>query len=124
MTHKEQFPEELHISFQHAFNRHDLESIVALYELDAVLVRVDGPVRGTDAIREAYRGVFAIYPKIDLQTLGVTRVGELAMLHGKWTLRGTGPDGSSICREGRNTETVRLQTDGCWLFVIDNPYMP
>src|ERR1700676_182762 len=41
--------------FQDAFNRHDLDSIVALYEADAVLARSDGPVRGTDAIREAYR---------------------------------------------------------------------
>ena len=48
-------PEQLHRSFQGTFNRHDLASIVALYEPDAVLARLAGPVRGTDAIREAYR---------------------------------------------------------------------
>ena len=37
-------PEQLHISFQDAFNSHDLDSIVALYELGAVLASVDGPV--------------------------------------------------------------------------------
>jgi hypothetical protein len=46
-------PEQLHVSFQDAFNRHDLDSIVALYERDAVLARFDGPVQGRDAIREA-----------------------------------------------------------------------
>jgi uncharacterized protein (TIGR02246 family) len=117
-------PEQLHSSFQDAFNRHDLDSIVALYEPDAVLAGFDRPVQGTDAIREAYRGFFAMHPTIDLRTLGVNRAGDLAMLHGRWIMHGTGPDGSQIRREGRNTETARLQPDGRWLFVIDNPSVP
>ena len=117
-------PEQLHIDFQNAFNRHDLDSIVALYEPGAVLASVGGDVQGTDAIREAYRGFLDMRPTIDLQTLGVNRAGDLAMLHGKWILHGTGPDGGQIRREGRNTETVRLQPNGRWLFVIDNPSVP
>lgn len=117
-------PEQLHIRFQDAFNRHDLDSMVALYEPEAVLARFDGSVRGTDAIREAYRDYLAMRPTIDVQTLGVHRAGDLAMLHGKWILHGTGPDGGHIRREGWNTETARLQPDGRWLFVIDNPYAP
>jgi ketosteroid isomerase-like protein len=117
-------PEQLHIRFQDAFNRHDLDSIVALYEPGAVLARFGGPVRGTDAIRQAYRDALAMRPTIDVQTLGVNRAGDLAMLHGKWILDGTGPDGVQIHREGRNTETARLQPDGRWLFVIDNPSAP
>jgi uncharacterized protein (TIGR02246 family) len=117
-------PEQLHSSFQDAFNRHDLDSIVALYEPDAVLASVGEPVRGIDAIRDAYRGFLAMRPTMDLRTLGVNRAGNLAMLHGKWILHGTGPDGAQIRREGRNTETARLQPDGRWLFVIDNPSVP
>src|SRR5262249_4587472 len=117
-------PEQLHIRFQDAFNRHDLDSIVALYEPGAVLAGLDGPAQGTDAIREAYRGFLAMRPTIHLQTLGVNRAGDLAMLHGRWILHGTGPDGVQICREGRNAETARLQPDGRWLFVIDNPSIP
>jgi ketosteroid isomerase-like protein len=117
-------PEQLHSSFQDAFNRHDLDSIVELYEPGAVLAGFDRPVRGIDAIREAYRGFFAMRPTIEVQTLGVNRVGDLAMLHGKWILLGTGPDGGQIRREGRNTETARLQPNGRWLFVIDNPSVP
>jgi ketosteroid isomerase-like protein len=117
-------PEQLHIRFQDAFNRHDLDSIVALYEPGAVLARFDGPVQGTDAIRAAYRVSLSVRPTIDVQTLGVNRAGDLAMLHGKWILHATGPDGDQIHREGRNTETARLQPDGRWLFVIDNPSIP
>lgn len=117
-------PEQLHRAFQDAFNRHDLESIVALYEPGAVLASVGGPVQGTDAIRERYRGALATRPSIKVRTLGVSVTGNLAMLHGKWVLRETGPDGSQVRREGRNTETARRQQDGRWLFVIDNPAVP
>jgi uncharacterized protein (TIGR02246 family) len=117
-------PEQLHIDFQNAFNRNDLDSIVALYEPDAVLAGGEGPRRGRDAIREAYRSILEMSPTIGVQTLGMNRAGDLAMLHGKWVLHGIGPDGGKIRREGRNTETVRLQADGRWLFVIDNPSVP
>lgn len=111
----------MHRRFQEAFNRHDLDAIAALYEPGAVLISGGRIVEGIDAIREAYRGILASWPIIDLQTLGVHCAGELGMLHGKWSLQGTGPDGAPVRREGRNTETVRLQPDGRWLFVIDNP---
>ena len=117
-------PGQLHRAFQDAFNSHDLESIVALYEPGAVLAGVDGPTQGTDAIRERYRRTLATLPVIEVQTLGVNVAGDLALLHGKWILRATGPDGTQIRREGRNTETARRQPDGRWLFVIDNPSVP
>jgi uncharacterized protein (TIGR02246 family) len=113
-------PPHLHAVFQDAFNRHDLEAIVALYEPGATLVTRDGPAQGTAAIREAYRGFLATGPTIDLQTLAVNRSGDLAMLHGKWVVRRPGQTSS----EGRNAETARLQADGRWLFVIDDPSVP
>jgi uncharacterized protein (TIGR02246 family) len=117
-------PEQLHRDFQDAFNRHDLESIVALYEPGAVLVTSNGPAQGAEAIREAYRHYFGLQPTITLETLGVNLSGNIAMLHGKWVLEGTRPDGTQIRSEGRNTETVRRQPDGRWLFLIDNPSVP
>ena len=92
-------PDHLHINFQQAFNRADLDAIVALYEPGAVLVSGDGPAQGRDAIREVYRRVLAMRPTILVQTLAVNRAGDLAMLHGKWILDGTAPDGGPIRRE-------------------------
>jgi len=46
-----------------------------------------------------------------VQTLAVYRVGDLAMLHGKWILHETVPPGD-IATEGRTTETARRQPDG------------
>jgi uncharacterized protein (TIGR02246 family) len=117
-------PEQLHRAFQDAFNRQDLESIVALYEPGAVLASLNQPAQGTDAIRERYRGVLATHPSIDVRTLSVDVAGNLAMLHGKWSLLETGSDGRQLRREGRNAEIARQQADGRWLFVIDTPSVP
>jgi uncharacterized protein (TIGR02246 family) len=117
-------PEQLHQAFEDAFNSHDVDAIVALYEPDAVMVNANGALYGIDAIRELYRRALATRPRIELHTLGVHRAGDLAMLHGKWTVREIAPDGAAIRREGRNTEVARLQPDGRWLFVIDQPSVP
>jgi uncharacterized protein (TIGR02246 family) len=115
-------PDNLHRDFQTAFNRHDVDAVMKLYEEDAVLVRGGGHTRGKDAIRQAYLEVFAKHPAIELTTLAVHQAGSLAMLFGRWTLRETDANGGTIQRDGKNTEVVRLQPDGRWLFVIDNPY--
>ena len=120
----EQKPGQVHENFVEAFNRHDLDAIAALYEPEAVMVSSAGPVRGIAAIREIYRAVFALRPTIELRTLGAHQTGDLALLHGKWIWRGVGPDGVEVRREGYNTETVRRQPDGRWLFAIDNPSAP
>jgi uncharacterized protein (TIGR02246 family) len=118
-------PEEIHRRFEEAFNRHDLEAVIALYEPHAVLLTNDGPAHGLEAIREAYRRSFAVCPTIAVRTLAAVQSEDgLALLHGKWSLDGNGPDGAEIHTEGRNTELVRRQPDGRWRFVIDNPSVP
>ena len=115
-------PEHLHTRFRAAFNRHDLDEVVSLYEVDAVLIGSGSPAVGQAGIRAVYQRVFAAQPTIELETLGVNRVADLAMLHGKWRIRNAGSEAQTI--EGRSTEVARLQPDGRWLFVIDNPFVP
>lgn len=117
-------PELVHRAFQDAFNRHDLTAIVSLYEPDAVMVGPSGPVQGVGAVEERYRNFFTAKPTIEIETIAITRAGNLALLHGRWKLRGSRPDGAAFQSEGRNSEVVRQQADGRWLFVIDNASVP
>jgi uncharacterized protein (TIGR02246 family) len=119
-------PVSLHAAFEAAFNSADLEALTALYEPGAVLAsQQGGPFHGLDAIREAYRGFLAMKSDIHVETLGMLETGEgLALLHGRWTRKGTDADGAELRWEGRNTEVVRRQPDGRWLFLIDNPSAP
>jgi ketosteroid isomerase-like protein len=57
-----------------------------------------------------------------LETKSAIRSGDLALLHCRWALSGTGPDGSPLNLSGTTADVVRRQADGTWLFAIDNPW--
>jgi len=61
-------------------------------------------------------------PHITLATRDVLRSGQLAMLRSSWEMTFTGPDGQAAHIAHRSAEVVRLQKDGRWLYVIDNPF--
>ncbi len=49
----------------------------------------------------------------------------LAVLQGGWVVESaTGIGAELMIRRGLTTEVVRIQPDGRWLFVIDNPHPP
>ena len=79
--------------------------------------------RGHDQIRTALAQYMAAGRSIEMETTLVLDTGEgLAMLNGKWRLNGIGPDGAPIEMNGSNSEVVRRQPDGRWLFLVDNPF--
>jgi uncharacterized protein (TIGR02246 family) len=118
-------PREIHAAFENAFNSGDLDAVVALYEKDAVLVAELGrTITGRGAIREAYQGHLAMRSSMTLETLAAFECDGLALLHGRWSRKGKGSDGAKIHMTGRNSEVVRRQPDGTWLFIIDNPFTP
>ena len=116
-------PEDLHHLFVAAFNAADTDALIALYETGAVLAaQPDASVAGTDAIRLGLDAFLSMKGRIVIETARVIPAGDVALLHGKWSLKGTGPDGAPVTMEGRNTEVARRQADGTWRFVIDNPF--
>jgi ketosteroid isomerase-like protein len=114
-------PDALHTAFQEAFNRHDLDAVVSFYEPTAVLFSSGAVVEGAQRIRDFYRRLFELKPHLTLRTLKSFRSGELALLHGEWSWRATNADGNQMARQGRSVEVVRLQPDGRWQYVIDDP---
>ena len=118
-------PMEIHAAFENAFNSGDLDGLVALYEKNALLVAEPSrTVIGHGPIREAYQGFLALRAKMTLETVSAFESDGLALLYGRWSLQGKGPDGADIQMTGRNSEVVRRQPDGTWLFIIDNPFTP
>ena len=105
-----------------ALNTGDLEAAVACYEPDASFVVEPGKVvTGHAAIREVLESWLALKPKLTIEANAV-QSGDVALLRSKWTLKGTGSDdGKPVEMSGNGTEVVRRQTDGSWLFIIDNP---
>ncbi len=106
-----------------AVNAGDIDAALALYEPGATFVAEPGKsVTGTPAIREEITGFMAMNPTMTIEVPIVVESGDTALLHSRWTLKGTGPDGSPVEMEMQGTEVVRRQANGNWLFVIDNPF--
>ena len=115
-------PEEVYRLFSQYFSAADLDSLITLYEPGATLVPQPGVVvSGHAAIREAFGAFLALKGEFDLQPPKVFQANDIALLFSKWTLKGTGPDGSAVELAGQTSDVVRRQADGSWLFVIDNP---
>ena len=118
-----QKPEDVHRLFAEAFNKGNVDTVLSLYEPDAVLVPQPGQtVRGHAAIRQALVSFLAMKPRFAFQSGKTLESNDIAILFSKWTLAGTGPDGKSVKMEGMTTDVVRKQKDGAWLLVIDNPF--
>ena len=67
---------------------------MALYEPGAAFVAEPGKVvTGLEAIREVIGAVIATKPQIDIEVEQVIQSGDVALLHARYTLKGTGLDG-------------------------------
>ena len=115
-------PSEIHSLFQTAFNTRGTTALLALYEPDALFVTGPGAsVNGHSAIAAVLQSFFAMNPVMRLETASVFQSGDLALLEGKWVLIGAGPEGDPVQITGTSREVVRRQSDGRWLYAIDDP---
>jgi ketosteroid isomerase-like protein len=109
-------PSNLHANFVEAFNSGDVERILALYELQALVVAPqDRLARGHVAIREVMLGFLAFECSVEMETIYCHEADGIALLRGKWKLAETELHGESI-------EVARRQPDGRWLFIVDHPF--
>ena len=116
--------EDVHRRFQTAFNAGDVEALVSLYEADAILSPERGKTaRGKDEIRATYQQFVAGRPTIRLETTAAWETADgLGLMHGRWTISAKGEDGAPVEVNGISAEVLRRQTDGRWLYIIDNPF--
>lgn len=116
-------PEQVHDIFTTAFKSGDLKTLVSLYEPNATLMPQPGvPVSGHEAIGAALGQFLALGGDFVMERPRVLRTETMAVLYAKWKLSARTPDGLPIELSGDTTDVVRLQPDGSWRYVIDNPY--
>jgi ketosteroid isomerase-like protein len=107
-------PEDLARFFVVSANAGDVEGLVALYEADAILAtgREGRVAIGSEAIRAFYTGVLADRPRFE--------PGEQrpALCNGDLALTS-----SRLVNGTVTAEVARRQSDGTWLWTIDQPAM-
>ena len=122
-----QSPEQLGHLIRDAINAGDVDAALTLYEPDAIIAHEPGKyIAGLDAIREVMTNFTTLNPKETVQetvdVLLILQAGDVALSHTKWTVKGTGLDGSVVNQEGQGIQIVRRQADGTWKYVVDNPH--
>lgn len=102
-------PEDLDRLFLERARCRDVEGIVALYQPDAVLATPDGTVlTGRQAIRGFYARLLRDSPAWTGEVRPALRAGELALTVTRFN-------------GGATAGVARRQSDGAWLWVIDQP---
>ena len=116
-------PEQMNAAFAVAYNSGDIESLMALYEPNAVLAPQPGQrAIGLSAIREALLGFLSLNGEMQSENLYCIRTGDIALLQASWKLSATGADGRPFEMSSRTAEIVRQQPDGSWLYVVDHAF--
>jgi uncharacterized protein (TIGR02246 family) len=104
-------------------NTGNFEMLMALYEPNAAFATEPGRLApGLGGIRNALGGFVAMNGKLDLQVSRVLEAGDLALVVGRWSFTGTGPEGDQVTLSAKNADVLRRRPDGSWRFVIDNPW--
>ena len=87
----------------------DVDGVVALYEPTAVLESPPAQTStGSAAIRQVYEALLADRPKFSGDVRPALRHGDLALT-------------STRFQGGATAEVARRQSDGTWLWIVDQP---
>lgn len=105
-----------------AYNEGRMESLLKLYEPDAVWVDKDGAEhRGQKAVAQQIEGLLALKGTMTGKIRYELVSGDLALLSNEWRVQTKDEKGEPLVVSGRSAEVARRQADGRWLYVIDHP---
>ncbi|WP_035856447.1 YybH family protein [Cryptosporangium arvum] len=109
--------------FARAFATGDGAIVDAVYEPRGVLVTAPGRcTRTSDGRIEGNRRVLDLGLPITVEPRHVYVADDIALLIVDWTIDGTDAGGEHVHLEGTATDVARRGADGCWRYVIDNPF--
>jgi ketosteroid isomerase-like protein len=116
-------PEKVIELFAAFLNRGDVDAAIRLYESEAAFAPQPGEeVKGLGAIRDALQQLAALNPRLRGEITNVLTAGDVALVHNRWQLEGTQPDGSLVEMRGRSADVLRRASDGGWRILIDDPW--
>ena len=108
---------DLHAATEAAFNRSDVDGLVALYADDACLVELGGGVaRGSDDIRRVWSDFVNLGGRISMTTRYCLEQGDVALLSNTWRFTS-----EVMSFDSASAEVAVRGPDGSWRYLIDNP---
>ena len=101
----------------------DVDGIMSTYRDGAAIMFEPGQsVTDSSIARQIFSQMTAAKPEVSYSGHEVYVSGDTAVHIAPWSMVGTAPDGTKIEQAGLSVAVLRVQADGSWKMVIDNPY--
>ena len=113
-----QSPEEICSFFQRYMAAGDLDSVLSLYEREAVFLNASGEMRrGEQELRRELAPMAEAQTQFDFKIRQIIHAGDIALMHTDWTIT-SGQELMSVFA----IEVARRQADGSWRWLIGDPF--
>jgi ketosteroid isomerase-like protein len=109
-------PEEICRLFRQYMREGDLESVLTLYDPEAVFLNESGEVVEGEELRRELAPLAAARASFAFKVKQVIRSGDVALMHTEWRI--TSPQQRSLYA----IEVARRQVDGSWRWLIGDPF--
>lgn len=112
-------PGEVNAAFADGFNRRDVDAMLALYDPDGAVVEMDGTTSvGHEEVRDHLQRLVGLGGRMVSTNLTAIILGDIALVTAEWVITDTVV---APRMNGRSAEVLRLQPDGSWAYLIDQP---
>ena len=110
-------PEEICRLFQQYMAEGDIDSVLRVYDADAVFLNQSGEVKkGEEELRQELAPFAANKAIFDFNIKQVIQSGDIALMHTEWKV--SSPQQLSV----HAVEVARRQPDGTWRWLIGDPF--
>jgi ketosteroid isomerase-like protein len=114
-------PEGVIASLIERFNSGKIDTLMNLYDSEAVLIADDGrTVTDRAEIAAQLERDISLGLPLEARARHVFVTGDIAQIVVDWCIDGTGPDGEHVHVEGTASDNARRGADGRWRTLIDN----
>ena len=114
-------PENANECYALAFNSKNIEFLISLYEEKAKLISNNSEITGQESIKIELQKYLQLEGKMKIKNRFTTQFKDIALLGSTWEIEFKNRQGEITIIKGLGSEVVRQQSDGTWLFIIDNP---
>lgn len=110
-------PEEICRLFQQYMAEGDIDSLLSVYDSEAVILNQSGEVKkGKEGLREQLAPLAIEKANFDFSIKQVIQSGDIALMHTEWKV--SSPQQLSVYA----IEVARRQPDGTWRWLIGDPF--
>jgi len=109
-------PEEICHLFKQYMAEGDLDSVLSIYDPEAVFLNKACEVKKGEALRQELAPFVAVKAAFDFNIKQVIQSGDIALMHTEWKV--SSPEPMSVYA----VEVARRQPDGTWRWLIGDPF--